>query len=57
MHYFGTGCEAVGLKFLLPWSSILEKPIVAQMVKKYVIFNGTQRFITILITALYWTVP
>jgi hypothetical protein len=57
MHYFGTGCEAVVLKFLIPWIRVLlEKSIVAQLVKKYVIFNGTQRFINIFVTALYWKV-
>jgi len=39
-----------------PWSMVsLEKPIVTQLVKKFLTFYGTQKFITVLTTAHHWS--
>jgi hypothetical protein len=33
---------------LTPWGNVLEKPIVIEVVKKFLTFYGNQRFITML---------
>jgi hypothetical protein len=40
---------------LIPWSRVLEKLIVTQLVKKSPTFHGTQRFITVFARALLWS--
>jgi hypothetical protein len=38
------------------WSWVLEKMIVAQLVKKFRAFYGTQRFITVFTTTRHWSI-
>jgi hypothetical protein len=41
---------------LTPWSwALLEKPPVAQLLKNFPTFYGTQRFITVFTKALHWS--
>jgi len=40
---------------LTPWSRLLEKLIVAQLVKKFLAFYGIWRFITVFTRGCHWT--
>jgi hypothetical protein len=42
-------------KKLTPWSTVLEKLTVPQLVKKFPAFYGTQRFITVFTTTCHWS--
>jgi len=57
------GCEKFNLSFIKrrlypgpvsPWSRVLEKLIVNQLVKKFPTFCGTRRFITMFTRAFHW---
>jgi hypothetical protein len=49
----GTGVPSLGAK-ITPWSRILEKRKVTQLVKKFPVFYGIQRFITVFTAASHW---
>jgi hypothetical protein len=43
---------------LTPWTEVLfENQRVFELVRKFLPFYGTQRFITVLPTAFHWTLP
>jgi hypothetical protein len=42
-------------KQLTPWSRVLEKLTVTQLVKKFPTFYGTQMFITVSTRAYHWS--
>jgi hypothetical protein len=45
-EYVLTGCT-VGFITKRPWSRVLEKLVVTQLVRKFPAFSGTRRFITV----------
>jgi hypothetical protein len=43
------------LKILIPWSTVLEKLTVTQLLKKFTAFYGTRRFITVFTRSRHWS--
>jgi len=48
-------CVEAIRKGLIPWSRVLRKLIVAQLVKKLPAFYGTRKFINVLVRARHWS--
>jgi hypothetical protein len=50
-------CKLQKVIVLTPWSSVLDKLPVAQLLKNFRIFYGTQFFVTMFTRACPWSLP